>query len=69
MASIVTLVGESASVGAELEGFPLTVTTVSGVRVADEPELRTFIDLEVAVVRSAGLAEAISRAVERAGGW
>jgi hypothetical protein len=64
-----TLIGESVRVGAELEGIPLTVTRVVRARVADEPELWTFIDFEVAASRAADLAEALSRVLERDGGW
>lgn len=64
-----TLIGESVRVGADLEGIPLTVTKVSRVRVADEPELWTFIYFEVAADRAADLAEALSRVLEREGGW
>jgi hypothetical protein len=64
-----TLIGESVRVGAELEGIPLTVTRVVRARVADEPELWTFIDFEVAADLAADLAEALSRVLERDSGW
>ena len=64
-----TLVGESLRVGSELDGIPLTVTKISRVRVADEPELWTLICFEVAADRAAGLAETLSRVLEREGGW
>ena len=63
-----TLIGESVSVDAEREGIPLTAAKVSCVRVADGPEQWTFIDFEVAAGR-ADLAEALSRVLEREGGW
>jgi hypothetical protein len=53
-----TLVGQSLRAGSELEGIPLTVTKVSRVRVADEPELSTLICFDVTADRAAGLAEA-----------
>jgi hypothetical protein len=64
-----TPVGQSVSVDAEVEGIPLTVAKVSCARVADEPGLWTFIDLEVTADRAAGLAGALSRVLEREGGW
>ena len=63
-----TLTGESVSVDAEREDIPLTAAKVSCVRVADGPEQWTFFDFEVAAGR-ADLAEALSRVLEREGGW
>jgi hypothetical protein len=64
-----TLIGESLRVGSELESIPLTVTKVRRVRAADEPEPWTLIYFDVAADRVGGLVGALSRMLERDGGW
>jgi hypothetical protein len=63
------LICESIRVGAELVGLPLTVTKVERIRVEDEPQPWTVIYFDVPAVRVDDLAAALSRVLEREGGW
>jgi hypothetical protein len=68
-----TLLGESIQPGMALDGIPLTATKVrraaAGDAAAGQPELWTFIEFRVAADRAAELADALSRVLNRDGGW
>lgn len=67
------LIAESLRVGSVVEGVELTVRRVSRADVGDveagQPLTWTFLDFEADDADADRLAEALSGALERAGGW
>jgi len=67
------LIAESLRVGAVLSGVDLTVRRVSRADVGDvdagQPRTWTFIDFEAVADDAEKLAEALSAALEKRGGW
>ena len=67
------LLGESLRVGAKLDAVPFTVRSVSRAEAGDEsagqPRTWTYIHFEVPDADAESLADALSEALEREGGW
>jgi hypothetical protein len=67
------LIAESVRVGASLEAVPLRVEKVYRVEAGDEsvgqPRVWTFIAFDVPDESAPSLADALSEALESAGGW
>jgi hypothetical protein len=68
-----TIIAESLRVGAVLDGVDLAVRKISRADVGDvdagQPLTWTFLDFEADDADAARLAEALSGALETAGGW
>jgi hypothetical protein len=68
-----TLISESLRVGSVIEGVALTVRKISRADVGDvdsgQPLTWTFMEFEADVDDAERLAEALSGALETAGGW